>query len=386
MASGKNFPETPGFFENDFGREAHMLRVCHLISGDLWAGAEVMAHNLLRRLQLLSYLDLSVVLLNEGRLAEELRAVGLPVHVLDEQRLSFAQLLREIRTFFRTRSPQVIHSHRYKENILAFFAGGLGRHARLVATQHGLPEPLSGCPGVSSRMAARLNRHLLARHFDRLVGVSRDVRKHFLQQTGFVAERVSVIHNGIELPGPAASNKSGILVVGSAGRLFPVKDYPLMVEIARVAAGKKPPLRFELAGEGPDWGRLEGLLAACGLGGSFVLRGYLPDMGEFYQGLDVYLNTSLHEGIPMSILEAMARGIPVVAPNVGGIREIIEDGVDGFLVPGRNPEDFAEKCLLLLNSELRQRMGLAARKKVEREFSAENMAQKYYQLYKDLAG
>jgi len=105
-------------------------------------------------------------------------------------------------------------------------------------------------------------------------------------------------------------------------------------------------------------------------------------MDIFYQGLDVYLNTSVHEGIPMSILEALAHGLPVIAPAVGGIVEIIDDGTQGFLIGSRTPEDFAKKCLILKeNSEERERMARAARERAEQGFSAERMAEQYHQLY-----
>ena len=113
------------------------MHVSHLISGDLWAGAEVMAWNLLKELRRFPDLELSVALLNEGRLARELRTHGLEVRVLDEAKLSFPRLLLAVRAFMREKSPHVIHSHRYKENILAFFTRGAGNgRACLVATQH----------------------------------------------------------------------------------------------------------------------------------------------------------------------------------------------------------------------------------------------------------
>jgi glycosyltransferase involved in cell wall biosynthesis len=119
--------------------------------------------------------------------------------------------------------------------------------------------------------------------------------------------------------------------------------------------------------------------------GVFKLRGHIEDMPSFYSGIDVYINTSVHEGIPMSILEAMANGVPVIAPRVGGIAEIIDDEIEGFLITTRNPEDFAERCLRLKDPELRRRMGAAARKKIERHFSAEKMASDYLKLYYELA-
>jgi glycosyltransferase involved in cell wall biosynthesis len=341
--------------------------------------------NLLRQLQKFPDLELSALILNEGRLAEELRNLKLIFRVLDERRQSFPKLVLGARAFLRQRPPQVLHSHRYKENILTFFAQGFGRQTRLVATQHGMPETGHGDSGVAGCLVAGLNRHLLANHFDQLVGVSFDIQKRFIQELGFCKEKVRVIHNGIEMPELPSLNRSGPVVVGSAGRLFTVKDFPLMIAAARIAVSPKAALRFEIAGEGPERANLEELVSACGVRDHFTLRGHLDDMQRFYSELDVYMNTSLHEGIPMSILEAMAHGVPVIAPQVGGIVEIIDDGVDGFLVSGRKPQDFAEKCIWLQDFELRKRMGQAARDKVKRLFSAEQMAHQYHRLYHELA-
>lgn len=159
-----------------------------------------------------------------------------------------------------------------------------------------------------------------------------------------------------------------------------------MVEVAKVVLQKTKDIRFQLAGEGPERPKLHALIRRYGLNGAFELKGHLEDTSAFYQGLDVYLNTSIHEGIPMTVLEAMAHGLPVVAPKVGGLREILDDGVQGYLLEVRDPEAFAEKCLSVCrNKTLWQRMSQAAREKVLRTFSMERMTQQYFNLYVNLA-
>jgi L-malate glycosyltransferase len=358
-----------------------ILKVCHLISGDLWAGAEVMVFSLLRELQELPELELSVVVLNEGRLAEELRNLEIVMRVIDERRVSFPKLVLEARAFMRQRSFQVIHSHRYKENIITFLARG--RQAKAVATQHGMPETGHGMFSIASQFVSKIDCYLLSKRFDKLVGVSSNIQRHFLG-CGARPDRLCVIHNGISLPRIYQRSLKPVIAVGSAGRFFPVKDYPLMVEIARIISENKAQVRFELAGDGPGRDGLEKLITDYGLSRLFRLCGQITEMDGFYTGLDVYLNTSLHEGIPMSILEAMSHGLPVIAPRVGGIVDIIEDGVNGFLVSSRSPEEFAEKCIMLQNAELRKKMGKAARAKVEESFSAKAMAQQYHRVYKEV--
>jgi len=105
-------------------------------------------------------------------------------------------------------------------------------------------------------------------------------------------------------------------------------------------------------------------------------------MPAFYQRLDLYLNTSLHEGIPISVLEAMSYGIPVIASNVGGMAEILDNAVEGYLIEGRNPKEFAEKCIRLFeNKTVKNRMALAGKEKVFKKFSIDQMAQQYRHLY-----
>ena len=364
------------------------LNVLHLISGDLWAGAETMAYSLLNRLKDFDNLEVSAILLNEGKLADELHARGFAVHVIDEKLNSFWEVFRKTLKIISSSPPDIIHSHRYKENLLALLLSGCYRGIKLVSTQHGLPEFHEKLPNISQRIKTRTNFWNLS-HFFTTVAVSNDIRNALVSHFGFRKEQIEVIHNGIELP-PSSSafgGKAGTLVVGSSGRLFPVKDYPLMVEIARAVAttGAKD-VRFELAGDGPELPALEALVQRYGLNDRFILKGHQDDMNSFYRGLDIYLNTSIHEGIPMTILEALAHGLPVIAPAVGGIVEIIDDGREGFLIDSRNTRNFAEKCLYLKdNRGERQKMAQAARDKAERAFSAEKMADSYHRIYRQIA-
>jgi L-malate glycosyltransferase len=362
-----------------------MHRICQLISGDLWAGAEVMTGHLLRGLQDSSHIELTSILLNDGRLAEELKGAGVRMIVVDESRHTFLQLSRMIRRELRIIRPNILHAHRYKENLLSFIASRGLHTVRLVSTQHGLPEDHGMPHPLSTRIKLKANYWVLVRKFDRVVAVSEDIQRFFVQDLGMEKAKVAVIHNGIGIP--LALSKRGSdapFVVGSSGRLFPVKDYGLMVSIAQELLGVGK-IVFSLAGEGPEWVGLGESIRARNLADTFELKGHVDDMDSFYSGLDVYLNTSIHEGIPMSILEAMAWGLPVVAPRVGGIPEIITDGEEGFLIEGRDPKDFAEKIRLLKhNPDLRRRMGAKAREKVERCFSVQAMTEGYLRLYREL--
>ncbi len=355
------------------------------MSGDLWAGAEAMVFHLLKGLLRYRDLQLSAILLNEGKLAARVRGLDIPVTVLDEGREPFPRILAEVRRTLQRESPDIIHSHRYKENITACIASRFRGNARLIATQHGMPEIHGGKDSLSRRLTLRLNFFLLARLFRTTVAVSEDIRDRFVSSFGFPEDRVQVIHNGIEIPEGESFREGGdTLVIGSAGRFYPVKDFPLMVRVAQEVARRDPGIRFEVAGEGPGRREIRELIRKCGLERRFTLRGFLEETPAFYRGLDLYLNTSLHEGVPLSVLEAMSHGVPVVAPAVGGLAEIIQDGVQGYLIGDRDAERFAEKCIVLCRDRLlRKRMGSAARARVRESFSTGSMAGQYRQLYRD---
>lgn len=364
-----------------------MTRVLHIISGDLWAGAESVVYQLLKNQLAIEDLSLSAVLLNDGRLAQELRKLAIPVHVLDEQHDGFFRLVRQTANHVQGHSADVVHSHRYKENILAFFASSCGRKARLVATQHGLPEMYGAPVAFKHRLLNRYNFFALRHAFDRVVAVSDDMQRALVRELRIDPGRVEVIRNGITLPDSVLRPKGGAeFVIGSAGRLFPVKDYPLFVEIARIILKVQARVRFRLAGDGPEMAALRAMVAGSDLSGRFDLLGHTEDIAGFLRGLDLYVNTSRHEGIPMSVLEAMACGLPVVAPRVGGFSEIVEHGRQGFLIEERSPEKFAAACLRILGDEgLYRDLSSAARLRVAKVFSAEQMAQHHFRLYCELA-
>lgn len=360
------------------------MRICHIISGDQWAGVEVMNYRLLKGLQNFRNLELSAILLNEGKVAGELRKIGVPVEVVDETRMDIIQIVRNVRKIIAETMPDVIHSHRLKENILAYFTAKNDKRIKLVCTQHGMPEPLKGNYKILKRiLLSKYHVSILSKYFRCIVAVSENIRNNFIQEYGFKKDRVIIIHNGTDIPYCYESNMGkNNFVIGSAGRLFPIKDYPLMVEISREILLQTDNIRFKLAGEGPEKERILGLIHEYNIEKAFTLTGFFDDISSFYEGLDLYINTSLHEGLPMSILEAMAHGLPVIAPNTGGLKEILNNGCQGYLVDGRNPKVFADKCIKLYkNRALLREMGKLSRDRIIKEFSLANMVENYYGLY-----
>lgn len=352
-----------------------------LASGDLWAGAEVMIYQLVCGFKEFEDVVILVVLLNNGRLAEEFKGADIEVRIVDEVQLSILGLARGIHKIVKEFSPHIIHSHRYKENLLAWLITRVMRKVRLVATQHGMPETSGEKQRCKDRLRSAFFFSLLSFGFQKTVAVSQEMRSLLLGNYGFSERKLEVIHNGILLPPEVVKQKSGGLRVGSAGRLFPVKGYDFFVEVAAKVMSMNEQVQFVIAGDGPEQKRLERAIGKHGLQDQFTLLGHVDDMAGFYRSLDVYVNTSVHEGIPMSVLEAMGHGLPVVVPHVGGFPEIVVDGECGYLVAERSADLFARRILGLVDLEQRKKMANSARKRVEQLFSQKAMTEKYYQLY-----
>ena len=360
------------------------MRIMMIASGDLWAGAEVMVYQLCTGLAGCGDLELVVILLNSGRLQNELERAGIKVHLIEESTHSFFSLIQHIKKIVSDFSPDIIHSHRYKENLLAWITAWGHPDISLVSTQHGMPEAANSSPDLSQRIRTSLFFRLLSYGFDRTVAVSHEMQHKLISTHGFVSDNLTVIHNGINIPKEVEPSLRRRIVVGSAGRLFPVKDFSLLVDVAKIVLTKNDNFDFVLAGDGPEYIHLKNKVAEYGLQDRFRFLGHVSDMESFYRGLDIYINTSIHEGIPMSVLEAMSYGLPVVVPEVGGFPEIVDDGSSGFLIQDRKSEGFAEKILYLYDIKNRRKIGRAARRRVMDCFSREYMVKAYYELYRQL--
>jgi glycosyltransferase involved in cell wall biosynthesis len=282
----------------------------------------------------------------------------------------------------------VLHSHRYKENLLAWILSKVLRADRLISTIHGMPEPQLQRTALFARVKTRLNFALLRRCFYKTIAVSREMAAALVDNHKFSPDQVEVIYNGIslpEVPFRPYRSQTETAHVGTIGRMVPVKDYALFLKAAAEIRRNHTLVRFSILGNGPLAAQLKEQAVEIGLGGSIEFLTPRPDIAAHYGILDVYVNTSQHEGVPLTVLEAMANGVPVVAASVGGIREIIVHGQSGLLVESRNPKDFAAACIRLLeDSSLRESIRRNAYQRVRRVFGEDEMARRYKAVYESV--
>lgn len=364
--------------------------VLHIFSGDLWAGAEVMIFNLIRRFTADPSLKLIALSLNEGILSTRLKDAGVETYVISEASHSFLKIVSNAVHLLKGRKIDIIHSHRYKENLLGLIlAKAIGVNS-LMASLHGLSEPLPHAQNGRSLISlkTKIDYYILNHFFTRLVAVSQEMKKVLVQKYGFRQEKLDVVYNGIPLPSHTQlSNHYGrdYYHIGTVGRMVPVKDFNLFLDVAADVMKQTDKVRFSILGDGEQKSELIQKAKDLKIINNVEFLAPRPDPLSYYLSLDLYLNTSLHEGIPLSILEVMACGKPVVAPKVGGIPEIISHEEDGLLVEGRSPREFAQSCLRVMrDGGFRASVVGKAFTRVSTKFSDDQMSQSYRRIYQEL--
>jgi glycosyltransferase involved in cell wall biosynthesis len=223
-----------------------------------------------------------------------------------------------------------------------------------------------------------------------IFAVSSELRREMIRE-GFPARRVRVLHNGID-PGTAPTPFSrararralgvpdDVLLIGTAGRLDPVKDFSTLITAVAEHRLHHAATRLVIIGDGPERAALERLAATAP--GTVVFTGYRSDVRDLLPALEIFVNSSTHEGVSLTILEAMAAALPVIATRVGGTPEVVLDNETGLLVPPQNPMSLAAAVNALAQSpDRRQRMGEAARLRMKSHFSLETMTRAYLTAY-----
>jgi glycosyltransferase involved in cell wall biosynthesis/protein-tyrosine-phosphatase len=372
------------------------LRVCHVMSADLWAGAEVQVATTAEYLVRQPGVSVSAVLFNDGPLAAELRRLGVPVMIVDERQTSAIGILRRLTRFFKEQQIDLVHTHRYKDSVLGALAAKMAGVPNVVRTVHGLREPMSGWNTLKFRLYEALERAVLLCFADLVIAVSRGMADT-LRRSGYRPTSVTQIHNGINLEAIAAHRSRdevlrqlGIdpaaFVIGTAGRLSPVKGHAGLLRAVRQIRQARPGTICVLVGGGPLEEELRAEAARLGIAEACRFTGAREDVHDLVGAMDVFVLPSLSEGIPMALLEAMALGRPVVASAVGGVPEVIQDGVNGLLVPAGDDRLLAAACVRLSRDRTyAQTLAARARRFVEERFCHERSGRALLAAYRSVA-
>lgn len=358
------------------------LRIALVIGSLDLAGAESQLVRVACELHRVGHRVTVVVLGRDGPLGERLRRDGVPVRIARFQgfivRRPLATLtgLARFWWYLLRARPQVVDARLPWAYMLALPIARLWRVP--VRLQGRRSERQASAP--RGRWQPRL--HALAtRAATGLVANSRLVAESLVGHEGVESARVHVIANGIDLPDVLAVADATPPVGLLVANLRPVKAHGDLLDA--LALLEKPPL-VRLVGDGPERAALEARVAALGLADSVTFEGTVPDAGRLFTGVQFGLLTSHSEGLPNVVLEAMAAGVPVVATAVGGVVELVEDGVTGLLVPPADPPALAAAIATMVEDPARRAaMGLAARERAE-AYSWDRCRTAHERLYRSL--
>lgn len=368
------------------------MRVTHLASGDLWAGAEVQLHNMVLALHRAADIDVDVILLNEGLLADRLRQAGVAVTVLLESQLGARSLLARIRQHLAARGTEILHTHRYKENVLGSLAAMMTPGTRSTRTLHGAPEfsariwqPRQKIPQVLDWLSARFVQFPI-------ICVSSELRDRCAQSLPL--RRLRVVPNGVDFDALRAVGAKPIgtlpgarpFRLGFFGRLTPVKRVDVILEIAAQLEHKAPgQFGIYIFGEGPLRAELEEQARRLKLDEIAHFMGFVSEPGAWLGKMNALVMTSDHEGLPMIVLEAMGLGVPVIAHAVGAIPEVLGGGALGTLVPDQDPARYADAAIVLRDSpEVARTQTSQAAQHAVAGYSSDHTVRQYIAIYQEL--
>jgi glycosyltransferase involved in cell wall biosynthesis len=312
--------------------------------------------------------------IDRNDLREEARARGIDFTALPVKGRWSPELARRIRREVESRRA-ILHTTGYKADVHGGWAASWGRRFPVVGTVHGwlfrqdLKERFFGWVNL-----------MALRRFTRVIVLSR-FYEDLLLRRGVARERLVRIPSGLAIGECGPACPAGVFTVGMLGRLSEEKNHALLLRAAALLRAQGVVARFLIAGDGPLRQELEAMAREKGLGDDVEFAGFLS-RESFFGRIHALALCSRIENLPLSVLEAMAFGRPVVATAVGGLPDLVEDGRTGFLVPSEDAEALARRIRELTASpDLCRSIAEAARRKLESEFSSDEMVARHLALY-----
>lgn len=366
----------------------HKLKILFMIDALGIGGAEQLLVNLANTLDRERF-EVYVCCLIERRgnpLQSELRELGAPLYVLGARRIYDPRTLYTLARYLRRHGIHIVHTQLTDADIVGRIVGRLtGR--LVVSTMQNVPFQYS-----RRRFDRRIMQRLTARFAtDRLTAVSRRVRDMFVAEWGVPEHKIAAIYNGVPMDAffavpperPAAPGDGPVIT--TLGRMTRQKAHADLLRAAKLVLARRPDARFMIAGNGYLMDELQHQAAELGIADRVAFPGMRRDIPQALAESDVFVLSSLWEGLPVSAVEAMAAARPAVMTDVGGCAELVQNGVQGYIVPPRQPEALAEALLKTIEDPARRvAMGIAARERVRHDFDIRTLTAQYEALYEGM--
>lgn len=361
------------------------IKILHVIDSLGIGGMERVVIDVANGLDSARFEQVVCCISRRGETAEELRG---EVRCIDLGKGDQADRLMPLKLarLIRRERPDIVHSQSWS-GVDAALAILLTPGVKLVHSEHGRNyHDLRG-----QTLLRRLARRGVYQRADTVFAISGEVREFYCRQTNFPIERMQVIPNGINVRRIDDADARGVreelgiapedFVVGTVARLDPNKDTMTLLK-AFAAIPQSTKLKLLIVGDGEERSRLEEFVNSAKVNRSVIFAGLRRDTPRLLKAMNVFALSSLSEGMPLTVLEAMAARLPVVATAVGALPEMVEEGKTGFLVSAGDVEAMSAKLgRLAADRRLAKSFGEEARRKVERKFSLDQMLRRYAELY-----
>jgi glycosyltransferase involved in cell wall biosynthesis len=352
------------------------IKIAFLIGSLTCGGAEKQVVNLLNAIDRSIFIPHLIVLWNKQDLKNDLNS-DVNYYSLQFKRkffiLGFVKLFR----YIHHNKIKIIHSHMYKSNFIASIVHLFCFDFILLTGEHGKNS-------WKKWIHHFIEKRIISSQASLRITASNDIRNIRIDHDGADPLRTIYIPNGTLVPEYTADVQKKPHVIGFLGRLETVKDLPTMIFALKILSDRNYDLLLKIAGNGSDLDRLQKIVSDHNLNRIVEFVGF-QDTNKFLRSIDIFAMSSLREGIPLSLLEAMAHGLPCVVTHVGGIPDVITHGMNGQLVPPGNPRAFAERIVRYLDDdEFRLITASNAKKTIIENYSISAVTDKYSKLYLNL--
>lgn len=358
------------------------LRICHVVLSLRPGGLENGVVNVVNGLDPREFISSVCCLRELGSFADRITAPGAAVRSMGSAGGTDLRLLFRLARRLRTMKIDIVHTRNLEAFLYGAIAAKIAGTPRLIHSEHGRTFP-------ERPHRAWLQRRLL-KGTDYAFAVSERLKTDLVREIGLQPDLLDVIWNGVDFrcfaPGARPADRPlDEIVIGSVGRLVAVKNYALLLQaVSQLREG--PPIRVVLVGDGPESGSLRRLAATLGLEDRVLFVGHSDDVPALLRAMDIFVLPSVSEGMSNTLLEAMASGVVVVASDVGGNGELIEDGTTGLLFHSGDVKALTYHLRrLVYDTALRTRLAAAALSRARQEFSMDAMIARYEEMYRRVA-